>query len=127
MANKVNLASFVKKLQRVMNKPAKRLSKTVELGSFDEAVILESVIEEELVSIDEKLPPAEQDRKLVYFGCPTIREAAGKMLELQAIDDPMDIFKAISRADMAAMAKIVGELTTQAMQPTVKEIEEIKN
>ena len=127
MAEKVNLASFVKKLQRAMNKPAQRLSRTVEIGAFEEAVVLESVLEEALTSIDEQLPPLEQDRKLVYFGSPTIREAAGRLLELRAIDDPMDIFKAISRADMAAMAKIVGELTTKAMQPTVKELEEVKN
>lgn len=126
MANKVNVTSFVKKLQRAINKPAVRLSRTVELGSFDEAVVLESVIEEELASIDQKASPIEQNKKLVYFGCPTLREVAGKMMELQAIDEPMEIFKAISSADMAAMAGIIGELTTEFMQPTVKEIEDIK-
>ena len=128
MAKKtINLTEFVRKLQRQMNQPQPRFQKTITLGAFDQEIVLESISEEELENINANQPAAEQDMELVYRGSPTLREAANELMKLEAIDDPMEVFKPFKRSDINAMAKIVGELTTQAMQPTVKEIEEIKN
>ncbi len=137
---KVNLTSFVKKLQRQSGNAPAAVSLAVEIGKYDETVILEALSDDDVEAVERMGDPdncksdkarnklmQEQLRMIAYLGSPTIREAAVELLRLEAIKEPLEIMNKFSKSDIAAIATKVGELTAKANEPTIKEVEQLKN
>lgn len=137
---KTNLSAFVRKLQKRMGEKPIRLTRTIKIKDFDEEIILESATEDDLHAVEaigdiESCKTAEQKAKLiakqnemlVYMGSPTIRELAGELMRLESIKEPMEIMASFKQADVNKMAMIVSDMTVTASQPTIEEIDAIKN
>ncbi len=138
--SKVNVASFVKKLQRQGNGPAVVFSAEVEIGKYGEKVILVALSEDDMEAVErlgklEDCKNAQQKSRLiheqnclaVYLGSPTLREVALELLKLEVIQIPVEVMNKFSKSDVAEMAKKVGELTLKANEPDIKEVEALKN
>jgi len=122
-----SVSSFVKKLQKSMGKERPREEKSVYFGEYDENILLTSVTEEELKAAQEySKDPEEQNKYLAYMGSPTLREAAGELVKLEAITEPLEIMNSFKTLDVAKMAETVVELFNDYMKPSITEIKDLK-
>lgn len=124
----ISAEEFAKQLQRQLGRQRPRIRKTVLLKDYGKELVLEALTEEEMMGI---IHTHETDeavaRAIAYQGCPDLREAAGQLLELNAIKQPMEVLHGLRPADIAALSKMIVELSAEYNQPGIEEVQDIKN
>ena len=121
------MTELVKKMQRRIGMPPRRLEKLVHIGDLGEDILLQSLTDEEGEEIKNYAKDSiAQMKYTVYLASPTLRELAAQLMDLEEIDEPMQVMEELRLSDVTRLAEIAVALYAEATKPTVQEVEALK-